>query len=302
MNDQLKQAMDRHFAALEWDDGRSRDVLRQVRGETKVKKKMSFSLVMAMTLILMAGIAVAAVTLSRAPAVDAVSRARQALADQYGLTPATLGVFCEEEKREGEGWVVTFTGDGMPQALIGSYTVTLKKDAESVAAWSHDGADQALLDSGSLDSPAWGVKQIQKCLVDIDAKEAAIHRHMEQNPGLFKGLDDPAVITPAELKEGESLRQGEVWQDAAPGPEGLTREKALEIAQAALMEEFALSREDMERAELTDALHRVATDGSAVWSLHYYVVVDGVELGLGVQMDARTGEILSIGITTGGNG
>ena len=307
MNEGLKNVLDRRLSALAWDDRRSQQVLRQIRGETKVKKKLSFSLVMAMTLMLAAGIAVAAVTISRAPMADAVTRARQALADKYGLTPAALGVFYPDETQEEDGsWTISFIGEGMPQALIGSYTVVLKKDAEPVAAWTKDGADKALLDSGSLDSPAWGVKQIQKGLVDIGAKETAIHRHMKENPEQFGSANQTPLPMPTpcrEAKEGEYFYRGEYWQAGTPAPDDLTREKAIEIAKAAMMEEFKLSRADIDRAELTDALFRGAIpDRPAHWSLHYYVVVDEVELGLGVMIDAKTGEILSIGITTGGNG
>ncbi|NLG56805.1 MAG: hypothetical protein GX540_00170, partial [Clostridiales bacterium] len=50
MNDALKQVLDRQLSSLAWDNARSQDVLRQVRGETKVKKKLSVGLVMALTL------------------------------------------------------------------------------------------------------------------------------------------------------------------------------------------------------------------------------------------------------------
>ncbi len=307
MNDQFKKAMDRHFAALAWDDRRSRNVLRQVRGETKVKKKMSFSLVMAMTMIMLAGIALAAVTLSRSPEADAVTRARKALEDKYGLTPAAMGVFYPSEtKEEGGSWTVSFIGNGMPQGLVGNYTVVIKKGADPVASWSFDDADKALLDSGSLASPAWGVKQIQKALVDIEAKDEAIDKHRKANPDLFKYENEmplPIPLDNRETKEGEYFYRGEYWQAGTPGPEDMSQEKAIEIAKAAVMEEFKLSQADMDRAELTDAFFRAATpERVALWSLHYYVVVDEVELGLGVMIDAKTGDIFSIGLTTGGNG
>lgn len=273
-----------------------------------MKKKVSFSLVMAMTLILVAGMAVAAVTLSRSPMADAVTQARKALEDKYGLTPAAMGIFYPSEtKEEGDAWTITFIGNGMPQALVGNYTVVLKKGADPVASWSFDdAADKALLDSGSLESPAWGVKQIQKGLVDIEAKHEAIDKHIKANPDLFQYENEIPLPIPKdnrETKEGEYFYRGEYWQAGTPGPDDLPQDKAIEIAKAAMVEEFKLSQADMDRAELTDAFFRAATpDRVALWSIHYYVVVDKVELGLGVLLDAKTGEILSIGLTTGGNG
>ena len=141
MNEGLKNVLDRRLSALAWDDRRSQQVLRQIRGETKVKKKLSFSLVMAVTLMLAAGIAVAAVTISRAPMADAVTRARQALADKYGLTPAALGVFYPDETQE-ETVLTIASSARHAQALIGSHRCR----AEPVAT---DKRLRGALDSGS---------------------------------------------------------------------------------------------------------------------------------------------------------
>lgn len=304
MNEGLKNVLDRRLSALAWDDRRSQQVLRQIRGETKVKKKMSFGLVMAMALILVAGIAIAAITINRSPAADIINQARTALEQKYGMTPAALGVMFPKAEQAGDQWTVTFLGGGMPEGLVGEYTVVIKKDAQPEASWSHDNADKALLDSGSLDSPAWGVKQIQKALTDTAAREAAIQKHLKENPDLIKhaqGLGPtPAVENP---QDGDRFVQGKHMREGKPGEGDLTQEKALEIAKAALMDEFKLSRETLDRAELTDAIFLKAVEGDkTAWSLHFYVVDKEVELGLGVLVDAKTGELLNIGITTGGNG
>jgi len=304
MNDALKQVLDRQLSSLAWDNARSQDVLRQVRGETKVKKKLSVGLVMALTLMLVAIVAVAAITISRSSEAQAATQARQALADRYGLTPDTLGVFYMDKAQEGDTWTFTFSGEGLPGFLVGDYKVVLKKGEAPIASWTHDEADQALLDSGSLDSPVWGAKQIKTALMDTEARYTAIQEHIKASPEKVTYFERPYPSPPADgTQKGEYYWYGELWKEGVPGPDMLTEAQALEIAKAALMDEFSLSQEDMDRAERTDSFFREETNSKgAVWSFHLYVVVDGVELGLNAVLDAITGEVQHLNITTGGNG
>ena len=304
MKNDFKQVLDRQLSSLAWDENRSQKVLRQVRGETKVKKKMSFSLVMAMALVLVAGIAIAAVTLSRAPQVDAINQAREALIEKYGMTPAALGVFFPKASQEGKEWKVQFIGGGLPEGLVGEYTVLLSEGQAPKASWSHDDADKALLDSGKLESPAWGVKQIQKALTDTDAKEAAIKKHLQANPELIKYAEGLGPTPPVEKpQDGDRYYGGAHMREAQPEAKHLSREKALEIAKAAIVEDLKVSQATLDKAEMTHAVFLKAVEGDkTTWTFAFYVVEGGVEMGLGVSLDGESGEIINIGISTGGNG
>ncbi len=66
------------------------------------------------------------------------------------MTPAALGVFFPKASQEGKAWKVQFTGGGLPEGLVGEYTVLLAEGQPPKASWTHDDADKALLDTGSL--------------------------------------------------------------------------------------------------------------------------------------------------------
>ena len=111
----------------------------RTNGRTWAMKK-TMALALAAVLLLGAAAALAA-GLIFSDKVDAKTAARQALAGQYGFTPAMEAFFdCEVS---GDGRTVVFTpaadtGAGVEEKL-GVYTVTLGKGNRATVSWSHDG-------------------------------------------------------------------------------------------------------------------------------------------------------------------
>ncbi len=300
MNNPLKDAMDFKLAGLTWDKRRSDMVLCAIQKGTKMKKKMTVSLAMALSLVLIGAVAFAALTFTRAPQADAIYRARQKLTEAYGLSPATLGLFFPVEEQKDDARTVTFYGEGMPNALIGNYTVVIKGE-EISAAWSHDGADKALLDSGDFSSPAWGQKQMKKALLNPDTANQAMMQFFEKHPE-EKGKR-PAYHPPEmKLKDGESYWQGMIIRDAKPDSKALPVEAAMEKAKAAMIEEFGFTQEDLKDAHIEHSYHEVVSKKhNPLHGFRFYFEKDKVNMDIGVMMDAYTGDIYLIGIVTGAN-
>ena len=267
--------------------------------EKKTVKHKTFTsiLVAALLLVLLAATALAAYTLTRSPQADAVSQARKALAADYGLTSETIGLFYAEPEQKGDTWTVTFHADGFYPPLLGDYTVTLAKGKDPEASWTHDAVDPAVWQSGSLDAPVWGQPQMLKALKDKEAAEA-----IQAKVSRSGASPEPLVRqTPAPLKEGESLWNGEILRKAEPGPGDITQDQALGFARQSIMEETPLTSEALDTADVMAEFYE-RENGNPIWGFQIYVVDGGIEQVCGVMIDARTGEILLTAVTTGGNG
>lgn len=293
--------MDTRLSALQWDQAKSQEILRKTRGDFKVKKKLRLSAVIVMALVLLTATAFALYALQLSPKADAVSQARRALTEKYGLTPEAFGLFYATSSQEGQNWVVHFAaGEGIYPALIGEYTVTLEK-GRATASWSHDDVDPALWQSGDLASPAWGQLQIEKALRgDPQAQDIQAR--------LWRSHPAPA---PQPTPEGSPLPGQICWggqwiAPTTPPAEALSMDRALGLAKSALAQEYGLPQETLESAVLVDGRYFPSSPpipkGPAVWIFQLYLVHDGVEWGCGVILEGKTGEILSVDSTTGGNG
>lgn len=263
-----------------------------------MKRKMAASVLLAiLAAVLLAATAFAAYTLTRSPEADAVSRARRALSAGYGLTPQTLGLFYAEIGQDGNTWTVTFHADGFYPPLLGDYTVTLAKDEAPVTHWTHEEVDPAIWEDGSLDAPAWGQPQLLNALQDNDAAQAAQAKYYAaETPGIPRVTPPPSAIA-----EGALTWNGQRLRISSSGPDDMPEEDALAIAKQALMEETGLTQEALDAADVMVEFYE-RESGNSIWGFHLYLVVDGIEQGCGVMLDAQTGEILSTGVVTGGNG
>lgn len=300
----LQQTMDRRLSALRWTQDDSRTVLEQLKGEQKVKKKLSLGLVLALILILAATAALAAFALNRAPQADIVNRARQALYGKYGLNAQTVGLFTWSVEKQGDTEAVTFTGDGYHVSLLGVYTVVFDKDGKASASWSYDDADKALYESGDMSCPIWAQKQMAAALSNPE-------KASEISVALYKAYQsehkERPAVTPQpipDLKEGETWWQGEILRAGTPGENDMSKEEAIKIAQAVILEDYGFSEKNCEVWEVVDENVEFNTreNKHSVWGISVYAVKDGVEMGIGVVLDAQTGEVLLSNIITGGNG
>ena len=180
----------------------------RTKGRTWTMKK-TMALALAAVLLLGAAAALAA-GLIFSDKVDAKTAARQALAEQYGFTPAMEAFFdCEVS---GDGRTVVFTpaadtGAGIEEKL-GVYTVTLGKGRRATASWSHDGETIG----ESTQSPVWDTKLLAAAIerkaageewIDIvlDAEQTAVNVTPEEAIEIARraateqfGMDDLKVL------------------------------------------------------------------------------------------------------------
>lgn len=180
----------------------------QTDGRTWTMKK-TMALALAAVLLLGAAAALAA-GLIFSDKVDAETTAWQALAGQYGFTPAMEAFFdCEVS---GDGRTAFFTpadnmGAGIEEKL-GVYTVTLGKGRQATASWSHDGETIG----EDTQSPVWDTKLLAAAIerkaageewIDIvlDAEQTAVNVTPEEAIEIARraatdkyGMDDLKVL------------------------------------------------------------------------------------------------------------
>lgn len=150
--------------------------------------KKTMALALAAVLLLAAAAALAA-GLIFSDRVDAQTAARQALAGQYGFTPAMEAFFVCEVSEDGRTVVFTpaaDTGAGTEKKL-GVYTVTIGRGGRATASWSHDGED---IGADTL-SPIWDTRLLAMALERKTAGEEWID--------IVLGAEQTAVnVTPEE--------------------------------------------------------------------------------------------------------
>ena len=177
-------------------------------GRTWTMKK-TMALVLAAVLLLGTAAALAA-GLIFSEKVDAKTVAQQALAGQYGFTPAMEAFFDCEVNEDGRTVVFTpaaDTGAGVEEKL-GVYTVTLGKGNQATVSWSHDGET---IGEGTQ-SPVWDTKLLAAAIerkaageewIDIvlDAEQTAVNVTPEEAIAIARraatekfGMDDLKVL------------------------------------------------------------------------------------------------------------
>lgn len=179
----------------------------RTNGRTWAMKK-TMALALAAVLLLGAAAALAA-GLIFSDKVDAKTAARQALAGQYGFTPAMEAFFDCEVSGDGRTAVFTpaETGAGIEERL-GVYTVTLGKGRQVTVSWSHDGetigedTQSPVWDTGLL-AAAIARKAAGEEWIDIvlDAEQTAVNVTPEEAIAIARkaatekfGVDDLKVL------------------------------------------------------------------------------------------------------------
>lgn len=179
----------------------------RTNGRTWAMKK-TMALALAAVLLLGAAAALAA-GLIFSDKVDAKTAARQALAGQYGFTPAMEAFFDCEVSGDGRTAVFTpaETGAGIEEKL-GVYTVTLGKGNRATVSWSHDGetigedTQSPVWDTGLL-AAAIARKAAGEEWIDIvlDAEQTAVNVTPEEAIAIARkaatekfGVDDLKVL------------------------------------------------------------------------------------------------------------
>jgi hypothetical protein len=300
MNKPITDCISENLAGLYITPAHHQQLMQNITGGTKVKKKLTLSLIMALAFILLAVTALAAIVLTRSPQADALARARKALVEKYGLTHATLGNFSAFDKQEGDQWTVRFTSGFLHPSLVGEYKVILDKNSAQ-ASWSFDDVDRATWEKAGLESPVWGQPQLAQALSNPEAADAINMKRYQENPTPpDPNMPDPKVLEG--LDKDASYWNGEIVRDATPGQGDLTREQALEIAYQAFAEDFGLTRAELEAGTINHANFHTRDSGGTLWGFGIVIEKDGMLMDCGIMMDGKTGEVLYTNVITGGNG
>lgn len=315
---ELREIVDREFSSLAWDESKSRRVLEALDAPhaspaLPVRRKLPMAVVLAVLLTLLVTTALAVALIRYSPRVSLETQARQILIAEYGLTRETLGLFRSETTEEAGTTVVTFTPALWEDDFTGVYTVRFQGD-ETVAAWSHDGVDPALWQDGDFAAPIWGPPQLSAYLAQEESSKPSIPyelphiRNVGDMLAMADALPDPDPDVDAAFWDGRQWiaqtwdSEREMWIYDGEWAEGdLTLDEAIEIGRAAFKEVYGLTEDQAAEIDFFDAI--LATkDGTRIWDLHAFLYLDGVDMGFYAELDPRSGEVLRIGLETGGNG
>lgn len=166
MKNSMKDQLNTALRDMDWHGEKA--VLRRIRqGRVERVPHPSRALVFAALVALSLITTALALTLHFSADYRFVRQACQALSAQYGLTEDMLDLFTATVN----GDEVTFVSQ-QHSVKLGEYTVRREDDGGLSAAWSHDGADEALLSAGDLTSPAWGARQLERILAAYQEKTA----------------------------------------------------------------------------------------------------------------------------------
>lgn len=158
-----------------------------------------------------------------------VRQARQVLSAQYGLSNEMLDLFTCTVTEDEVTWI-----SQQHSLHLGEYTVRREADGELSAAWSHDGADEALLASGDLSSPAWGAKQLERILTAYQAK--AVNWSLLTDLSALT-LEEAAALDAPML----DVQQVGLLIHIVPDEDDLSAEEAEAIARLAIAEKYGVA-------------------------------------------------------------
>ena len=308
MKNDFRQLVDRNLSGLRWDETRQARVLRALEpeGGTSMKRKMTVSLALAAALVMLASVALAAVVLNYSPQAKALTMARNAVIETYGLTHTTLGLFTYDMSMTKGQTIIVFHSDVVDEQgehLAGEYTVTIPDGGAPVAAWSHDNVDPAIWQSGDMNAPVWGQPQLETFLQDKTNGGTVEYNVILDDGAVTYSMNTPEP--PAMEAEAGPTMVFETIEivEVTPRPNELTETAVIELAREALMESFGLSEGEAAQIDFFRCvLQQFGDYKPRTWQINAYLNQDGYDWNMYVHLDAETGEILDIGMSTGGNG
>ena len=219
--------------------------------EPVMKKKISFSLVFAIVMILLAAAALATGLISNllmSPKATATQLADKALEEKYGINAEMQSFLGRDEKELDDGTVqITYYGYGDTEYVLGVYTAVIR-DGKAEITWSHDGEDT----SGGYDAEAWGVDQITQMMTDSrdektrDAYLAKANR-IGRAHHVIQDEQEPETET---LDFDTYVAQLEATKDAAMNARKIPEDEMIEIGRQFIISYYGLNEEQVGRLEL----------------------------------------------------
>ena len=238
MKNNLRTQLNAALRDVDWHG--EEQVLQRIRQRQKPVRpvKLSRALIFAIVLMIMLATTAFALTLHFSKGMSGQLQARQAVQQQYGLTDEMIDLFTYEAVDGEDGTVARFTMNLMHGDKLGEYTVSRLPDGSLSARWSHDDADQELLLSGSLTSPAWGAKQLERLLPLY--RETMINWQATLNYGELT-LEERAALDAPMLEAQETG----ALICIAPDATDLSVDAAEQIAREAVTDKYGVTAEDL---------------------------------------------------------
>ena len=240
----VRREFDAGFSFLNEQPSLRPEILKRIKGERVVKRKISVALVFALVAALAAVTALAA-TLNFSTNYDVKRAALDALEEKYGVTEEMMTVLHVElgEIDENGAQTVTFTPvEGAYADRAGEYAVTVQ-GGKATASWSHDGEE---IGEG-MESPVYGAQQLKLLCTNYGEVMAYL---LAENGG---ESIEPAV-TPAWPEVGDietyMANQQKEWEErkaAALAAAKLSIEECKALAIEAIRGEYALTDAQMQK-------------------------------------------------------
>lgn len=242
MKNDLRTKLNTALQDVDWN-GEDR-VLRMIRQQRQPVRFFlpSKALVLAIVLMLMLATTAVALTLHFSARYHSHLNARQAVMNEYGLTDEMLDLFTYNESADDPDVVATFTMTYAHNEKLGVYTVSRAADGKLDVTWSHDDADAELLASGSLASPAWGAKQLERIL--------PLYREQAANWSTVLDMDELSLEERAALDAPMlDIQDAGMLIHIVPDKNDLSVEKAEEIARSAISEKYGVSVQELSASD-----------------------------------------------------
>ena len=263
LEQRIQHSLNAELSGLNTTSWQRNQFYENATGGNKVKRKLTYSLVLAIVLLLIAATALAAVGIIFAKRVPATEIADQALLETYGITARMQSLFIREIA-EGEGGttVVTYEGREHLAYVLGKYTVIVDGQTVKNICWSHDGEDT----SGGLEASAWGKDQLDEILrIDPETGEQAQLRTFDpyiERINREHGFDYQAYWEENEDEKYEVVLEGEDIEKAKER-QAFSAHEFVQIAKEAVGVRYHLTSQQI-------SLMSIDTDENSA-----YVLLDG---------------------------
>lgn len=245
MKNNLKKALDTALRDLDWHG--EEEVLRAVRAKRRpgisLGRIPTRTLVLAIILMTMIISTALALGITFSIRYQIQRQAAEVIKSTYGLTDEMLDLFTYKRENTENGWIASFEANAIHQKELGFYTVEKEADGTLSVTWSHDNADQELVASGELTSPAWGAKQLARII-------PFYRQHMDRWKNVQK-MDDLSLEEKAAL-DAPLMEVQEIGLliNIMPEKDDISVEMAKEIAMKAVTEKYGVSEEALAKKKI----------------------------------------------------
>lgn len=288
----LQRVLTQSVQDVHLSDEARRQIRLAAKEERPVRMKKFVAIALAMLMLLTTTAAMAAAMVTYSPEAAAKKLATQAMCDTYGFDRNTLGLFKMEVVENGQQTLVHVQAlEFLPMERVGTYLVTIENGA-AIATWTHDGQDTSLWQTDDPASPVWGAKQLAAYLdTDPGARDQWLAPYLPT-------AEPVAALASSTPTPPPAVYDVDAEPDTAPKPHELTLAQAQAYADAALVDMFGMT--EAEVASLDHELYAYVLEnaGRRFWNITYA----NNEAVYYVYLDTVTGEIIDIGVSTGGNG